>query len=119
MSTDKPVPERNPVFLGRDDQDAKRRKCPKCGQSDFSGRNIQGTILFTCRSCKTEWGGGNTPYVAAPSTQPLPPINPNDLPVASFRKTNNGQFVEERRPVPLTQSFRKGAPIPPPGEEDV
>jgi hypothetical protein len=94
-----------------------RHGCPRCQSTDFGGRNVQGCITFTCRSCQNQWQGG-LPKIQLDPRMPNPPENPNDIPPVTFRMSR-GVLVEDRRPVSLTQNFRKGAPIPSPGEEDV
>lgn len=62
---------------------------------------------------------GGIGRVAQDPTVPTPPIDPKDRPTIEFFKNARTGEVEEifRRP-DLTQDFRKGAPIPAPGEED-
>lgn len=109
--------DRNPVIIPK--EEPKKRGCPKCGCEDFSGRRIGGAnVVFTCanKDCKQQWSGG-LPQVAIDPRLPHAP-DPVPPPI-SYTKNDKGMVVEEVRAVPLTQEFRKGAPIPPPGEEDV
>jgi len=106
---------RNPVIIPKTEE--KKRGCPKCGSMNFNGRRIQGVITYHCRDCKAEFGGG-LPQEPLDPRLPHPPANPVP-PALQFTKTDRGAIVEERRPVSLTTEFRKGALIPPPGEEDV
>lgn len=105
---------RNPVIIPV--EEPKRRGCPKCSGQNFSGRKVQGVITFTCRDCKQEWTGG-LPQEPLDPRLPHPPQNPIPPPV-QFTKNDKGMVEEERRAVSLTQEFRKGAPIPSPGEEE-
>lgn len=107
--------DRNPVILPK--VEPKRRGCPGCGSMNFSGRKIQGVVLFTCRDCKVEFGGG-LPQEPLDPRLPHPPESPIP-PSVQFTKNDRGMVVEERRAVSLATEFRKGALIPPPGEEDV
>lgn len=107
---------RNPILIPT--EAPKKRGCPKCGGQDFSGRRIGGAacIHFTCRDCGNEWDGG-LPHVPIDPLKPHPAENPNRQGI-SFAKNEKGMVVEEVRAVSLTSEFRKGAPIPPPGEEE-
>ncbi len=93
------------------------RSCPKCRNKDFGGRKVGGVITFTCRVCRNEWSGG-LPIEPIDPHRPLPPSDPMHLPSVVFTK-KDGVIKETRRAVSLTQEFRKGAPVPAPGEEDV
>jgi hypothetical protein len=77
-----------------------------------------GVATFKCRKCKNEWQGGVGTMPQDP-TVPSPPVNPKDAPRVDFYKnTKTGQIEEIRRRPDSTQSFRQGAPIPNPGEEN-
>ncbi len=106
---------RNPVIIP--EKVDTKRTCPKCFGTNFGGRKVQGTITFTCRDCKNEWAGG-LPQEPLDPRQPRPPEDPT-YPSIIQHKNSGGTIIEERRPISLTQEFRKGAPIPPPGEEDI
>ncbi len=106
-------PARNPVILIEPDK--KRKGCPKCGSDNFCGLNLSGTIVFTCRACKNEWSG--MMQMPEDPRTPKPPENPL-APGVTFSKNKAGQITEDRRAVSTTPEFRKGAPIPPPGEEE-
>ncbi len=110
----------NPLILPTKVEMTKSRvaACGKCGQSDFGGRKTGGVLLYTCRACGHVWGGGR-PQEPIDPLRPPPPEDPRDRPSISFEKDSKGNAVEIRRAVSLTQEFRKGAPVPPPGEEDV
>lgn len=109
-------PDRNPLIVPKGEEP--RRGCPKCRGMNFNGRKVQGVITFTCGDCKNQWAGG-LPQEPVDPNRPRPPENPNNIPSITFSKDKSGMPVEERRAVSLTQEFRKGAPIPSPGEEDV
>lgn len=109
--------ERNPVIVP--ERSSKTMCCPKCGSAEFEGRRIQSTIVRTCKNpqCRQEWAGG---YGMAPvEPDPRVPVAPElYTPPLKFNVGQKG--VEElRRRVDLTPDFRKGAVIPPEGEEDV
>lgn len=109
---------RNPFVLP-DEKPMPRRGCPVCGKMEFSGQMIYGVATFKCRPCGNEWQGGIGQVPQDPNV-PLPPTNPRDAPILQFEKTRQSDKPQEylaRRPDP-TQSFRKGARVPNPGEED-
>jgi len=107
---------RNPILIPKEEQ--KRRGCPKCGSDKCSGRRIGGAsaIHFTCGSCGEQWDGG-LPHVPIDPKLPHAPEDPIKTGI-SFTKNEKGMIVEEVRAVPLTTEFRKGAPIPSPGEDE-
>lgn len=111
---------RNP-FVVPDEKPMPRRGCPVCGKMEFSGNMIYGVATFKCRACGNEWQGGIGQVPQDPRV-PSPPANPRDAPTVQFerdvKKSDKPQDFIARRPDP-TQEFRKGAPIPGPGEEDV
>lgn len=107
--------DRNPVIIPK--EEPRRRGCPKCGGMNFSGRKVYGVITSTCRDCKAEWSGG-LPQEPLDPRLPYPPEDPIP-PAVTFTRSPSGVVVEERRAVSTTTEFRKGALIPPPGEEDV
>lgn len=97
-----------------------RRGCPVCGKMEFSGMMIYGTATFKCRACGNEWQGGIGQEPQDPRV-PFPPTSPKDAPAVQFEKTKESDKPQEylaRRQDP-TQYYRQGAPVPPPGEEDV
>lgn len=107
--------ERNPLLIPTRKEPVRLTGCPKCGAKQFSGRNIQGMITWTCAACKNQWHGG-LPSVPEDPTVPRPPTDPRDVPVVDFVRGPHGEVLEQRRRVNPTQEFRKGLPIPE-GEE--
>lgn len=108
---------RNPVILfDKSEEPVTALSCPKCGCKDYYGRNVQGSITWTCGDpkCLHKWAGGQQAPVD--TTRPMPPMNPADRPSVSFTKDSKGQVEEIRRPVSSVPDFRKGVPIPS-GEE--
>lgn len=92
----------------------KERVCPVCKSDIFSGRNMQGAIVFTCsnESCKNQWYGGFNQLLEDPKI-PKMPINPKDKPRVMFDYDPlKKEPIEINYPVDLTQDFRKGALIP-------
>lgn len=118
--------KRNPLIIPKDKPAPKTRGCPKCGHDDFVGRNIQGTVTWTCKSpeCGNKWTGGfpnapadpNGPTPLIDPTRPIIPVNPADRPPVAFVKDAKGNVVERRQPTSTVPHFRKGVPIPS-GEE--
>jgi hypothetical protein len=81
---------------------------------------IYGVATFKCRPCGNEWQGG-IGQVPVDPTVPAPPMNPKDEPALQFERTRHSDKPQDfivRRQDP-TQSFRRGAKVPNPGEEDV
>lgn len=111
--------ERNPVIIT--ERISSTPKCPKCGSEKFSGRRIQGTAVFKCQNteCLNEWSGGfgMSPAVADPRVPVAPEVYTPPLRLNIEPRT--GQVEEIRKKVDPTPDFRKGALIPPEGEEDV
>lgn len=112
--------DRNP-FIIPDEKPMPRRGCPACGANDFSGMAAGGVVTFTCRVCKNQWQGG-IGQVAQDPTVPRPPENPRERPIVDFglNPKEHGEKpvpYQTRRPDP-SQTFRGGAPVPNPGEED-
>ena len=118
--TDPRDPNRNPLVIPTEKPVVRRNCCPKCGGKDFGGQMIYGVATFKCRSCGNEWQGGIGQEPQDPRI-PHPPANPKDGPNVDFffTKESGDKPVPRtiRRP-DTTPDFRKGAPIPPPGEED-
>ena len=117
--TDSRDPGRNPFVLP-DDKPVPRRGCPICKGMNFGGQMIYGVATFKCRDCGNEWQGGIGQEPQDPRI-PFPPTSPKDEPIVQFERTKQSDKPQEylaRRPNP-TQSYRQGAPVPPPGEEDV
>jgi hypothetical protein len=85
--------------------------CPKCKAENYVGRNIQGMVTWTCRTCGNQWHGG-LPQEPQDPTVPLAPTNPMDQPTIQFIRDKHGEAKELRKRVNLTQEFRKGMPIP-------
>ena len=112
--------ERNPVIIT--DRPSTEPKCPKCGHTDFGGRRIQGTVVFTCLNaeCRNQWSGGfgMSPATPDPRVPTAPDVYTPPLTVVVDPRTNV-VVGELRKRVDLTPDFRKGAPIPLEGEEDV
>jgi len=106
--------DRNPLIIPT--VTPTRRCCPACKKENFTGRNLQGVVTFTCLECRNSWQGG-LPQEPQDPTQPHPPINPKDRPLVQFVRTSSGKVEEERTRVNLTQEFRKGIPFPE-GEDD-
>lgn len=105
--------DRNPIVIPK--ADSGRRGCPKCGGSDWFGRNIQGAVTFKCK-CGFVWYGG-LPQVAQDPSIPMPADSYE--PTVKFvenSKTEGGVEEIRRRP-DLRVDFRKGAPIPNEDEE--
>lgn len=76
---------------------------------------VQGQAVATCKSCQHKWLHGGLPQSPVPPGQTLPPesyVQP-----VRFGKDTKGNDVEIRRRINPTQEFRKGAPVPEPGEE--
>jgi hypothetical protein len=89
-----------------------------CGEADWDAFMSMGVATFTCRKCKNRWQGGVGMEPQDP-TVPTAPINPKDLPKLEFYKNSKTGLIEELRRRPdNTQSFRQGALIPNPGEEN-
>lgn len=112
--SDDPKDARNPLIIPTRKEPVQLTGCPKCGARKFSGRNIQNVITWTCFACGNQWHGG-LPQEPQDPRIPVAPINPADRPSVDFLKTRTGEMVEQRRRVDLTQSFRRGIPLP---EED-
>jgi hypothetical protein len=97
---------RNPLFIP-EKEPSKVRGCPKCGGDKWSGRKVQGVVLFTC-PCGQQWQGGlqeaQDPRIPAPVDPYVPPLRFDKNP-------RTGESEELRRRVDLTQEFRKGAPL--------
>jgi len=111
---------RNPLVIP-EVKPTPRRGCPKCRGRNFGGQLIYGTMTFKCRDCGNEWQGGIGQEPQDPRI-PFPPQDPRTQPIVDFemRPREAGDRpvpVITRRPDP-TPEFRKGAPIPLPGEED-
>lgn len=111
--------DRNP-FVIPEVKPGPRRGCPMCGGMDYGGNMVYGVVTFTCRLCKNEWQGGIGVEPQDPRT-PMPPQDPRGAPVVQFekdsKKSDKPQDYVARRP-DLTQDFRKGAPVPKPGDDD-
>jgi ribosomal protein L37AE/L43A len=108
--------ERNPIFIP--EPIFKRPCCPFCENPDFTGRNIQGSVLFTCLKCNKQWQGG----LQQVPLDPREPMAPSATPAIEYvgirnRKGDVVSVEELRRKVDLTTDFRRGAPIPEEGED--
>lgn len=109
---------RNP-FIVPEERPMPRRGCPICKGMNFGGNMVYGVVTFTCRDCGNQWQGG-VGQVAQDPREPMPPEDPRSIPNIDFEKSKTSPTpveVQRRRP-DLNQSFRKGAPIPSPGDED-
>lgn len=107
--------ERNPLFVP--EVASKKPACPKCGDTEnFSGRRIQGTVVFTCSRCGNKWHGG---LPQEPRDPRVPyPADPSPPTVSYVQNVKSPTGVEEiRKRVDLRPDFRKGAPIKEDGEE--
>lgn len=110
---------RNPLVIPTEKPAGRARGCPKCGSEEWSGRTGFGMAIMKCRECGNEWAGGvgQEPY---DPREPIPPQNPAQAPLVDFeRNAKTGQVDEFRvRRSDPTQPFRRGLPVPPPGEEE-
>ena len=110
--------DRNP-FVIPEVKPTPRRGCPKCGKNEFGGTMVYGVVTFRCRVCGNEWQGGIGQVPQDPRV-PVPPQDPKAAPVVQFEKTKMSDKPQDyiaRKP-DTTQEFRKGAPVPNPGDED-
>jgi hypothetical protein len=91
-----------------------------CGKMNFGGQMIYGILTNKCRDCGNEWQGGVGVEPQDPRV-PFPPQDPRAAPTVEFQKTKeSGDRPVDylaRRP-DLTPDFRKGAPVPRPGEDE-
>jgi predicted RNA-binding Zn-ribbon protein involved in translation (DUF1610 family) len=114
--------ERNPLYIPG--KTAKpQRACPKCGSLEWAARNRGGVFLYTCNAptCGFKWPGGGLPQVPQDPNVPTP-IG-SYIPPVVFHAIRNkdGDIIEVEeinRKVDLTADFRKGALIPPDGDEE-
>jgi hypothetical protein len=103
--------ERNPLFIPSEGEaEEQLQGCPQCGKSEWTGRNLGGTLRFTCKACGHQWTGG-LPQMPADPRIPTAPSDPRDIPTVRFTKNNKGEFDELRRRPSTVQPFRTGAPI--------
>lgn len=110
--------DRNPLLIPTEKPAPKPRKCPYCGGSNFAGFSSSGYLTMRCNDCGGEWMGG-VGRVPQDPTVPHPPLDPRDRPTVDFaRNDKTGEVEEIRRRPDYTQSFRRGAPLPEPGEDD-
>lgn len=107
--------DRNPLLFPDNPQSLRMRGCPKCHSQEYMGKNIQGVVTWSCSKCKNQWHGG-LPQEPQNPLSPVPPLNPADRPIVDFIRGPRGEVLEQRRPVNLTQDYRKGLPVPT-GEE--
>lgn len=107
--------DRNPLIIPERTYIPPQR-CLKCGSGEFNRRRVQGVVISRCRKCGEEAQGG-LPQMPQDPRVPYPPEQ--YVPTVRFEKSVRGddQIVEVRRRPDNTQSFRKGAPIPEPGED--
>lgn len=105
---------RNPLIIP--EQEARPViSCPHCKTpADYTCRRVQGVTHFTCRKCNGKWEGGlpqepQDPRIPLPTTNYVPPVR--------FAKDSKGGDVEIRRRIDTRTDFRRGALIPPEGED--
>jgi len=101
--------ERNPIFIPK--ADAGRKVCAKCSSPRWTGRNIQGSVTFTCTDCKFQWYGGLAQLPEDPTVPRAPEINEPTVRFVENPKVEGGVEEIRRKPDHRTE-FRKGAPIP-------
>lgn len=106
---------RNPLILP-DAEGPTRHTCEKCGSPEYRGRAITGVRYFICTTCGHTMQGG-LPREPVDPLKPLPPTNPMDRPLVDFVKNSAGQYEEIRRRPDIRPDYRRGAPIPEPGED--
>lgn len=108
--------QRNPVLLPEIRQN--KPACPKCGNEQFSGRSLGGTVRFTCTKCANVWSGGLPILPPDPSNPLVPDASPPTIRFVEVRdKSGNVLAVEELKSAPnRTPDFKKGAPITDEGE---
>lgn len=106
--------DRNPIVLPK--AGASRKLCMKCGSDKWTGRNIQGSITFTCTNCKLQWYGG-LPQVPMDPTIPTAPESYEPTVKFVANSKAEGGVEEIRRKPDQRADFRKGAPIPTDDEE--
>jgi hypothetical protein len=104
----------NPLILP--DLVDKRILCKKCGSPEYLGRRVQGVLYRRCRECG-ELEQGGLPQEPMDPTVPSPPLDPKDRPAVEFLRNSRGEFEEHLNRPNTLQEYRKGAPIPKPGEE--
>ena len=89
--------------------------CPHCKvPGEYACRRVQGVIHFTCKKCNGKWEGGlpqepQDPRIPLPTTSYIPTVR--------FVKDSKGNDVEIRRRIDTRTDFRRGALIPPEGED--
>lgn len=109
--------KRNPVIIPK--KEPTGRCCPKCKGQNYGGRNFSGMVLFTCRDCGQEFGGG-LPQVPEDPSRPRPHYEPQVTYEKNPKPLGPDDNVRElRKPVPSTPAFKRGLPVPQDGEEDV
>lgn len=112
--------DRNPLVIPVSEPEAKplTRGCPFCGERNYDARSSGGTTVFACLECGTTWSGG-IGQVPQDPTVPSPPMNPRDRPLVEFFRNSATQEIQEFvRRQDLTPDYRRGAPIPGPGDDD-
>jgi hypothetical protein len=109
--------DRNPLFIPETKSAGVQRTCPnpECRSPDFDGRNLGGVIIFTCAKCKMKFGGG-IPHSPVDPSVPYP-ADPSPPSISYTKHPKTGEMVELRRPQSTAPDFRKGAPVPPGGED--
>jgi hypothetical protein len=116
--TDPRDPNRNPFVIPDTKPVSRQNGCPECGSKHYDGQKIYGVITFTCLDCKNKWQGGVGQEPQDPR-MPFPPQDPRTVPNVEFARTkDSGERpvdILQRRPDP-TPDYRKGAPIPNPGD---
>jgi hypothetical protein len=107
--------KRNPLLLP-DVEGAKPYACEKCGSPKYRGRRITGVLYKICLECGFVAQGG-LPREPVDPLKPLPPQDPRDRPLVDFVKNSAGQLEELRRRPDPRPDYRRGAPLPEPGED--
>jgi hypothetical protein len=111
---------RNPFVLPETAPPLRRLNgCPKCGEENWEGMNLGGTVVKTCFSCGNKWQGG-IGQVPEDHSKPRPPENPKDAPLVDWVMNEKERLLEEVRPRRSSSmpTFRGGALVPT-GEDDV
>jgi len=101
--------DRNPLVIPK--SGSGRKGCAKCGSEKWTGRNIQGSVTFTCVDCKFQWYGGLPQTPMDPS---IPTAPESYEPTVKFVENSKmeGGVEEIRRKPDARTDFRKGALIP-------
>ncbi len=103
--------EKNRLIIPK--RESRARVCPACGCDRYSGRNVGGTVTFTCQNdlCRNKWQGGLG--TATPEDPLVPPpvvLDKQSIEFVQNPKRTEG-YEEIMHPSPKTPDFRRGAPI--------